>query len=160
MIAPARVGRQSLPALAPQPLHPLINKAYSRAGHTSLGLGREALGLGQEGGRIVRRAALGWDGRPWSPGASGPPPPRPRSLRRLGVQGLRASGRVDGWTGRGRAGGGGKGCRGVVSPRGQPWGRRVGERPARLHREQPSRGQSQLPRLLCELRRAPGQRRD
>ena len=47
----------------------------------------------------------------------------------------------------------------MVFPRGQSWGRGVGERPSRLHGQRPWLGQGQLPRPLGGLWRAPGQRR-
>jgi hypothetical protein len=62
--------------------------------------GREALGLGNAGGRLVRRAVLGGDGRRWSAGASGPQPP---SLRRPCGRGLGTSDGVARWTGSGLA---------------------------------------------------------
>ena len=163
VVAPPIYGHRGVPARHPDcrrvtlrsdtPDHArcwsVVCCAYSRADH-------EALGLGQEGGRIVRHAALGWYGLRRSPGAIWPQPP---SLGLPCVRGRWASDGVGRWTGSGLAGWGGEELRGMVSPRGPPWGRGVGERPSRLQGQRPSLGQGQLPRPLCGRRRAPGQRR-
>src|SRR5215470_7479405 len=123
-----------------------------RAGRESLGF---CLGFCTEEGHIVRHAVLGGYGLRRPPGGRGPPPARPPSLGRPRGRGRWASDGGARWTGSGRARGGREGCRGVVSVRGQPWGRGGSERLSRLHGQRPALGQGQLPGPPCRLRRAP-----